>query len=724
MGHVPNFTNTIFPTASIPNITTAANIGLVMFLFIVGMEVDLGFVKRNLTVAATVSLFGMCIPFGLGYAVAVGLYNDLATPAQREAISFGVYGLFIGVALAITALPVLARILTELGLLRDRVGVIVLAAGIGNDLLGWVLLALCVTLANAADGINAFYIVLMLVGWFLLLMYLVKPCLHYFLKRKGSFESGPSQIDIAIIVLLLFCSAFFTDIIGVHPIFGAFLLGVAVPRDNNFVVHLTEKIEDFISVILLPLYFALAGLNVNIGLLNNGTAWGYVFALIFIALGGKVFGATIAARITGALWRESLAVGALMSCKGIVEIVVLTVGLNAKILSQEVFSMFIVMTLVTTCLTTPMTLLIYPEWYRQKVRQWRNDEINWDGTPKSPTESERTPPVALAQPTYQIGKVVVLLNEVEPISVIMVLIQILSKVAAGAGLHIKGVRIKEISKRTADLIQATAEPNEEPHDDVLNVMNTFTQINNVTFSGVLAYSSYYERGQVLCGTASTPSDLLLVTTKSSDDNDSEIVAESIHSTGEFVLNNFHKEILRDARCHVGLFVDKGFGAFADRKTTRPHRKLYVPFFGDRHDNLALAIAVQLVHNQDLELVVDVIGRRLGKDLRQDDEHTIVSNAALDHVNTVYESLDDAAKRRVTVNHTEVPDIVDQVVYRSQSAFGEAVNPTDLVLVGARASREMHGKTPDREILGDVANGLLAADIPSSIMIIQESPFKA
>jgi Kef-type K+ transport system membrane component KefB len=221
------------------------------------------------------------------------------------------------------AFPVLCRILTELNLLNTPVGVIVLSAGVANDVVGWVLLALCVALVNSGSGLTALWVFLACSGYMLLLLYAVKPGLLWFLRRSGSIENGPSQSIIALILLLALASAFFTSIIGVHAIFGGFMVGLILPREGGFTIKVTQKLEDLIGALFLPLYFTLSGLNTNLGLLDSGIAWGYVFAVTFVAFFTKLISASAAARLNGLVWRESLTIGVLMSCKGLVELVVL-----------------------------------------------------------------------------------------------------------------------------------------------------------------------------------------------------------------------------------------------------------------------------------------------------------------------------------------------------------------------------------------------------------------
>ncbi len=271
--------------------------------------------------------------------------------------------------------------MTSLKLLSTPVGVIVLSAGVGNDVVGWILLALCVALVNSGAGLTALWILLVGVGYSLFIVFAVRPCFMYMLRRTGSLANGPTQTVVAVTVLLVLASSFFTGIIGIHPIFGAFMIGLMAPHEGGFAVKLTEKLEDLVSVLFLPLYFALSGLSTNLGLLNTGITWAYVVGVCAVAWFGKIIGGTLASRLSGLVWRESFTIGCLMSCKGLVELIVLNIGLQAKILSQRTFTIFVVMALLTTFATTPLTVWLYPPWYQRKLELWKQGKIDWDGNP-------------------------------------------------------------------------------------------------------------------------------------------------------------------------------------------------------------------------------------------------------------------------------------------------------------------------------------------------------
>lgn len=235
--------------------------------------------------------------------------------------------------------------MTELKLLQTPVGVIVLSAGVGNDVVGWILLALCVALVNAGSGITALWVLLTVLGYALFLAFLVRPGFLWLLDKTGSLQNGPTQSIIALTLLMALTSAFFTGIIGVHPIFGAFMVGLICPHEGGFAIKVTEKVEDLVTVLFLPLYFALSGLSTNLGLLNSGITWGYVFGVIAVAFIGKVVGGTLASRLTGLVWRESFTIGVLMSCKGLVELIVLV--------SQSLYRQALILTAVRISASKP-----------------------------------------------------------------------------------------------------------------------------------------------------------------------------------------------------------------------------------------------------------------------------------------------------------------------------------------------------------------------------------
>ncbi|KAL8948717.1 MAG: hypothetical protein Q9222_005129 [Ikaeria aurantiellina] len=657
LGRIPGFTDAIFPTASIPTLSLAANLGLVLFLFLVGLEVDLRLLISNWRIAINVGAAGMALPFGLGCAIAYGLYHEFREDAGLVPISFGTYMLFVGVAMAITAFPVLCRILTELKLLQTQVGVVVLSAGVGNDVVGWILLALCVALVNAGSGITALYVLLTCVAWVLFLVYAVRPPFLWILRRTGSLQNGPTQSMVALTVLMVLTSAFFTGIIGVHPIFGAFLIGLICPHDGGFAIKLTEKIEDLVSVFFLPLYFALSGLSTNIGLLDSGITWAYVVGVITIAFLGKFIGGTIAARLSKMVWRESFTVGVLMSCKGLVELIVLNIGLQAKILSQRTFTIFVVMALVTTFATTPLTTALYPPWYQKKLAAWKRGEIDWDGNTQhtDPQSAETDAIGAQKHDMNDIRKMLVYLR-LECLPSLFTFVSLLGGEKPGSAgrvhptksvpengvdetkpllqkrpLQVHGLRMLELTERLSSVMKESEIDDISTKDLVVSSFHSFGLLNNLAVSGdveIVPEGSYAEiltRSAVEHG-----SDMVLLPWSESGSLSETGTTTAEHSMHNMLENGPHTSFLaaflNRAPCHAAIFVNNDFGTLAKKKTEtlsrtksgislrsnhdipsapivdRSHH-IFFPFFGGPDDRAAMRFVLRLAQNKTITATI-------------------------------------------------------------------------------------------------------------------------
>lgn len=349
----PEFSAFLFPAKSLSNLQFLSQIGLILFMFIIGMELDLKVLKTKAQEAIVISHASIIFPFALGIGLSLYIYQEFA-PAG---ISFLSFSLFIGIALSITAFPVLARIVQERGLSKTKLGTMVITCAATDDITAWCILAAVVAIVKAGSFVSSIYIILLAAGYVAVMLLVVKP----FLKRIGdyyAYREGMTKAVVAFFFLILLISSYCTEIIGIHALFGAFMAGVIMPANQSFRNLFIEKVEDVSMVLLLPLFFVFTGLRTQIGLLNDAHAWEITGWVIGAAVLGKFVGSAVAARFVRQSWRDSLVIGSLMNTRGLMELVVLNIGYDIGVLSPQIFAMMVIMALVTTCMTGPALDLI------------------------------------------------------------------------------------------------------------------------------------------------------------------------------------------------------------------------------------------------------------------------------------------------------------------------------------------------------------------------------
>ena len=346
----PNISSSLFPSASLGHLNSLSQVGLLIFMFLVGLELDLGHLRELGRAAVMTSQVSIIVPFILGSTFAVYLYPRVSDPS----VSFTGFTLFMGAAMSVTAFPVLARILIERNMLRTRVGSVAIACAAVDDVTAWCILAGIVVVVRASSLELPVWLTVSGLAAFVLLMGLVvRPALRR-LEMVYEKRGNLTQDLIAIILLVVLASGWITETLGVHALFGAFLAGVVMPRHSELSRELSQKFEALIVVLLLPIYFALTGLRSSIFLITGEKMWLYCAVIIVLAVVGKLGGSMFSARLNGMTWRESAAVGILMNTRGLVELVILNIGLDLGILSPALFSIMVLMALVTTFMTTPL----------------------------------------------------------------------------------------------------------------------------------------------------------------------------------------------------------------------------------------------------------------------------------------------------------------------------------------------------------------------------------
>lgn len=361
---IPSLSASLFPPASLGNLNSLSQIGLLIFMFLVGLELDLGQLRELGRAAVMTSQISIVAPFILGLSFAVYLYPRLSDPS----VHFVGFALFMGAAMSVTAFPVLARILTEQNMLRTRVGSVAITCAAVDDVTAWCILAGIIVIVRSSGLELPVWLTLCgLVAFVLLMLFVVRRLLKglaTIYERRG----GLTPDLIALILLVVLASGWITEVLGVHALFGAFVAGVVMPRNGELSREITEKFEAIVVVLLLPIYFALTGLRSSVFLIAGVRMWIYCVVIILLAMVGKLGGSMLSARMNGMSWRESAAVGVLMNTRGLVELVILNIGLDLGILSPALFSIMVVMALVTTLMTTPLLMLIHPEQATPRAR--------------------------------------------------------------------------------------------------------------------------------------------------------------------------------------------------------------------------------------------------------------------------------------------------------------------------------------------------------------------
>ncbi|KAF9240241.1 Sodium/hydrogen exchanger family-domain-containing protein [Melanogaster broomeanus] len=597
-GRIPGFTDHIFPAVSLPYLSLVANIGLCLFLFLVGLEI------RRKHYQTQCTYVGIALPFGLGTALSVPLYHHFID----SSVHFTYFMLFTGVAYSITRLP-------KLKLLDTNVGIIVLSAGVGNDVVGWTLLALSVR--------SPLWILLICVAFTVFLLWPVKWVMLWLARKTGSTENGPTMFYMTTVMILLWACAFFTDSVGVNAIFGAFLAGIIVPREGGLAITLTEKLEDMVSIVFLPLYFTLSGLNTDLGLLDNGITWAFTIAIICLSFSGKFGGCTIAAKLSGSSWREASTIGSLMSCKGLVELIVLNVGLEAGILSQRVFSMFVLEALTLTFLTTPLVTALYPPERRVRV-----GNLGATGTPAISEENgdfDKDSTILDHIPGVMAVTQLILPPPSNPSSVTSTTTVADSTIERINRLDVSvdALRLIELSDRTSAVMKSSVADTLIHTDPLLGIYHMFGKLNDLPVSTSLSVVPYDDLAYSVADHAKRHASQLVLLpwlppAAHSNTVDSEVgVGTPKLGKGDYnpfeaffggvsrtdnsasaTHSHFVRGVFAESPTDVALYIDTG-----DRSGAGGYPHIFFPFFGGPDDRLALEFVVQLCLNPRMTATV-------------------------------------------------------------------------------------------------------------------------
>lgn len=358
----PSLAAAILPGDAAPFLNVIAQLGVILYMFLVGLELDLGVIRSRARTTIAISNAGIIVPFALGWLLGWGLYDRFAPPG----VAFVPFALFIAVSMSITAFPVLARILRDRGLHRTPLGIVALTCAAVDDATAWCLLAFVVGVTQAS--LSGAIVTLAATAAYVAAMLTVgRRLVSVAVPRLEASIPGTDQ-GLAVVVAAALLSALATEYIGVHAIFGAFVCGAIIPHDSAIARHARDKIEAIVLVAFLPAFFAFTGLRTEVGLLQTVQDWWTCGVIIGVAVAGKYGGVTLAARSRGLSWRDSAVLGALMNTRGLVELIVLNIGLDLGVLTPRLFTMLVLMALVTTIMTSPLLSLLLQQ------RSWREAE--------------------------------------------------------------------------------------------------------------------------------------------------------------------------------------------------------------------------------------------------------------------------------------------------------------------------------------------------------------
>lgn len=652
----PDLSAFLFPAETVPFLNVLSQVGLIFFMFLIGLELDPKYLKGNLDIAILTSHVSILVPFSLGSLLALLLYPLVS----NSSVSFTAFAMFLGAAMSITAFPVLARIITENNLQGTRLGTLALTCAAVDDVTAWCLLAvaIAVTRTNSMAGAlptiveSLLYIAFMLTAGRWLLNRL---SVHY--NRTGRL----SQLLLAWIYMGVVASALITELIGIHLIFGAFLLGAAMPKNPGLVRELAQKTEDFVLIFLLPVFFAYSGLRTEIGLLNRPELWLLCAAVLTVAIAGKYVGTYFAARVCGIENREASALGWLMNTRGLTELIVLNIGLSLGVISPLLFTMLVIMALVTTFMTSPLLEWTYPK------HLIRLDTV-MPVPPSEPLAGSVPVPQQREMPAYRI------LVPVANPSTQKGLLQLAVAIAGTASQPAAVDLLSLIELQEDYLFEST------PLEADRLIQERRERLEELTQS--------LEPPETRAGVRSIVricSDVARETAQIAQLDRADLILLGWHrpAFSNNRLGGRAGQILSTAAADVAVFVDRG----RERSDS-----LLVPYSANIHDDLALELALRLLVNDS--------NRRLAV-LRA----AAPGQPAIEFSNefrSLLEQLPDAVRERMEFPVLEAPEPIQAVVEASKSA--------DLTLAGTSRAWGI-----ERQTLGRYTDQL-AIECHSSLLI--------
>lgn len=723
LGKNANYLKNIFPKQSVVILDCFANMGLLFFLFLVGLELDMRQIRKTGKQAIAISATGIAVPFASGVGVSFVLHNTISGD-----VKFGPFLVFMGVAMSITAFPVLARILAERKLLTTDVGQLAMSVAAVDDVTAWVLLALAIALSGSNSKPSVVAWVLLCGLAFVIVMFMVVQPIMKWVAARSSDNEPVQEIFVCLTLAGVLAAGFTTDAIGIHDIFGAFLFGLVIPKHGPFAGALVEKIEDFVSILMLPLYFASSGLKTNIGSIHGVRSFGLLVLVICVACGGKICGTFLAATATKVNPRKAITLGVLMNTKGLVELVVLNIGKDRGVLNDETFAIMVLMALVTTCMTTPLVMAIYKP-ARNPIPYTRRQLAMEDGKDD----------LRILSCVHGMKNVPAMINLTEG-----------TRGTRKRGLRLYILHLMELSERTSAIMMVQRARRDgrpffnrkpaESRDQIVAAFETYGQLSKVTVRPMTAISNFDDMHEDICATAAEKRSAIIILPF----HKSQRLDGHFETTAPgFRLVN--QKVLQHAPCSVGILIDRGMGGYAQVAPSNVDHKVAVYFFGGPDDREALAYGIRMAEHPGIQLhvvrFVDQgtlahVGIDVASEITNSAPRVGVSPGRAYQFSTqgmdqaLERKLDEVAldqlSKRVDEGESKVTTVEVSAAESLQSVreFARSYHH-DIILVG-RSRRPTplvaslaHPSHPEYNELGLVGDVLMAADVRASVLVFQQ-----
>ncbi|KAF9588922.1 hypothetical protein IFM89_017601 [Coptis chinensis] len=698
LGRNKSYLHHVFPAKSLTVLDTLANIGLLLFLFLVGVELDPKSLRQTGKKALAIAIAGISVPFALGMGDSFAL---------RKTISMGVdqapFLVFMGVALSITAFPVLARILAELKLLTTDVGRMAMSAAAVNDVVAWILLALAIALSGSGRS-PAISVYVLIAGsvFVAVAIFLFRPIFSWMAKRCPEGEPVNETYICASLALVL-AAGFVTDAIGIHALFGAFVVGILVPKEGPFAGALVEKVEDLVSGLFLPLYFASSGLKTDVTTIQGVQSWGLLVMVIGTACVGKIFGTVMVSLACKIPFRESLALGFLMNTKGLVELIVLNIGKERKVLNDQTFAIMVLMALFTTFITTPLVMAVYnPAKMANKV-DYKHRKIQ-----RKDTNTQ--------------FRILACFHSSRNIPTMINLIEASRGTERREGMRVYAMHLMELSERTSAILMVhkarrnglpfSSKLNQSDKDHVVVAFESFQQLSNVSIRPMKAISSMTGMHEDICTSAENKQVAMVILPY----HKHQRLDGTLETTrADFRLIN--QRVLEHAPCSVGILVDRGLGGNTHIAASQFSSTITVIYFGGPDDHEALAYGARMAEHPGIKLVVVHF---IIEDMPAEETFTITVEKKDDGVDEFLVEFQQKIPGNGSVQYEErlVSDTADII------AKAREFSRCNLFLVGRNPDGVLASAVSGRincQDLGPVGSLLISPEFPStaSVLVVQQ-----